>query len=275
MGLAMHVRPFCFMQLHDITPHKEAFTTYYRSFAGRFPPGSEDAEHLHLKWEHSLNVLANAEKILSGALPVTFSPELVRAAQLAALYHDVARFEQYITYHTFRDAESADHGAWGSKLLKALPFLDGEPIRIKGLVRAAVNIHNRFAIPPGVPEAFRLVTAVVRDADKIDILRVVSAYARPGGRRSTVVTWKLLDEPDRWTRSLYDAVLSGGLGISSEMRYINDFLLLLCSWLYDLNFPASYDLVREQGHMDTVLGGLPDGAGMDKIRAAVKAALCG
>ena len=144
---------------------------------------------------------------------------------------------------------------------------------LAGLVRAGVNMHNRFAIPAGVPRDFRLVTQVVRDADKIDILRVISGYVRPGGKRSHVVTWKLVDAPDSWTPSLYEAVLAGRLGISSQMRYLNDFLLLLCSWVYDLNFPASRGIMRAQGHMDKVLAGLPPGAAMEKVRAAVGDAL--
>ena len=263
------------MALHDIATHKDRFTVYYQTFAHRFPPESEHAEHLHLKWEHSLKVLDNAESILGASgLPEAFTPELIRAAQLAALYHDVARFEQYVAYHTFRDAESANHGAWGAKILKREPvFLAGETCRVAALVRAAVSMHNRFAIPGGVPEDFRLVTQVVRDADKIDILRVISGYARPGGKRSQVVTWKLVDAPDKWTPSLYESVMAGQLGVSIQMRYINDFRLLTCSWVYDLNFPASRRLVRRQGYMDEMLAGLPRNAAMDKVRDKVNTAL--
>ena len=261
-----------------MTAHKEAFTAYYQIFAGRFPPESAHAEHLHLKWEHSLKVLDNAECILSESMPAasglpgTFTPELVRAAQLAALYHDVARFEQYVAYGTFRDAESANHGAWGAKILKREPaFLAGESRCVAAWVRAAVSMHNRFAIPGGVPEDFRLVTQVVRDADKIDILRVISGYARPGGKRSQVVTWKLADAPDKWTPSLYESVMAGQLGVSSQMHYINDFRLLTCSWVYDLNFPASRRLMRQQGYMDNMLACLPPGAARDKVRARIAA----
>ena len=260
--------------LHDIATHKERFTAYYCTFADRFAPGGEHAEHLHLKWEHSLRVTDNAEAILAAPdLPENFTPELVRAAQLAALYHDVARFEQYVAYYTFRDAESANHGAWGSKLLKREAFLSGESPRTASLVRAGAAMHNRFAIPAGVPQDYRLVTQVVRDADKIDILRVISEYVRPGGKRSQVVTWKLVDVPEAWTPSLFDAVLEGRLGISKDMRYLNDFRLLLCSWVYDLNFLASRALVRKQGHMEQILAGLPQGAAMDKVRDKVTEAI--
>lgn len=262
------------MLLYDIAEHKDRFTAYYRTFAARFAPGCEDAEHLHLKWEHSLKVAYNAQAILAApGLPTDFTPELTRAAQLSALYHDVARFEQYVAYRTFRDAESANHGLWGAKILKYESFLAEESPRLAALVRAGTAMHNRFAIPAAVPRDFRLVTQVVRDADKIDILRVISAYAQPGGKRSQVVTWKLIDAPDKWTPALQEAVLAGQLGISSKMRYINDFRLLLCSWVYDLNFAASRALMRGQGHMADILAGLPQGAAMDKVRDTINATL--
>ena len=262
------------MYLQDTSAQRQAFTEYYRTFAAPFAPEGKDAEHLHLKWEHSLHVADNAEMILAApGLPGRFDAELARAAQLAALYHDVARFEQYVAYRTFRDAESVNHGLWGAKILKREAFLAHEPPRLVSLIRAGVSLHNRFTIPPGVPEDFRLVTQVVRDADKIDILRVIDGYVRPGGRRSNVVTWKLADEPDAWTPSMYEAVLSGQLAVSSQMRYINDFRLLLCSWLFDLNFPASFALIRKQGHLAEVVAGLPQGPAMDEIRAMVERTL--
>ena len=110
------------MPQSDIAAHEERFTAYYQIFAARFPPDSEDAEHLHLKWEHSLRVAANAAAILAAPdLPPAFTPQLIHAAHLAALYHDVARFEQYVAFRTFRDAESANHGLWGAKILKVIP----------------------------------------------------------------------------------------------------------------------------------------------------------
>lgn len=44
--------------------------------------------------------------------------EEIDIATLIGLLHDIARFEQYTKYHTFKDAESIDHGDLGAEILK-------------------------------------------------------------------------------------------------------------------------------------------------------------
>lgn len=258
--------------LTDIRVHRERFDVYYKKFTKSCAYDSEDYEHLHLKWLHSLNVEANAEQILAS---VDLPPHLVRAAQLAALYHDVARFEQYAQFGTFKDAESADHGAWGSRLLKTEMLLEGEEKYVVSLVRAAVSMHNRADVPDGLPEDYLFVTSVVRDADKIDILRVLSAYMHPAGPQSDVVTGALPDLPDRWSAKIYNDLMQGRSAKYEDMRFLNDFRLLLCTWLFGLNFPVSRSIIAEQGHIPDILEGLPETPEMNRVRRVVKEALNG
>lgn len=253
----------------DINIHRQRFNAYYQTYANRFNPDSEQWEHLHLKWEHSLNVLNNAEKILAS---LSLSEQLIHAARLAALYHDVARFEQYIAYHTFRDQESANHGAWGSKILKQEKFLNDESIYTARLVRAAVAMHNSFAIPAGIASDYKLVTNVVRDADKIDILRVLASYMEPG-KPSGAVTANLPDKPDCWSPAVYNAVLAGRNASYSDMRYLNDFRLLLGSWIYALNFQESLKIIAQQGFWHKVLSGLPEGEAMNEAKQVLNKAM--
>ena len=259
----------CDYNMTDINIHCERFAAYYQAYANSFNPQSEQWEHLHLKWEHSLNVLNNAEKILSVlALP----QQLAHAARLAALYHDVARFEQYTIYHTFRDQESKNHGLWGSKILKQENFLADESTCTVRLVRAAVCLHNRFALPTGLFEEYRLVTNIVRDADKIDILRVLAAYMEPG-KQAGAVTANLPDQPECWSPAVYNAVLAGHNASYTDMRYLNDFRLLVGSWIYALNFQESLKIVAQQGYWHKILSGLPAGKAMDKAKLSLNKAL--
>ncbi len=41
------------------------------------------------------------------------------------------------------------------------------------------------------------------------------------------------------------------------MVWLNDFKLLLCSWLYDLNFPVSLRLLQAKGYFGALLEALP------------------
>lgn len=254
------------VQLDDLKVHYQRFDDYYHSISAQWQANGEESEPLRLKWEHSLKVASNAEFILQdGAI----EQEFTRAAQLAALYHDVARFAQYVQYQTFRDAESADHGAWGCKILKQEEFLADESADTAAIVRAAVSMHNRLSIPMALPYAYRAVTNVVRDADKIDILRVLADYMGPGAEGGNVVVANLPSEPDLWTQSIYDSIMEGCSGSYTDMRYLNDFRLLVCSWVYSINYSASLALIAEQGHIHTILSGLPAGEAMDKIRARI------
>ena len=283
------------MPLQDIALHRKRFNAYYQTYASRFnlassssstspaspatpaspalpaaSPARIDQEHLQLKWQHSLNVLSNAEKILAA---LKLPAELTRAAQLAALYHDVARFEQYMRFKTFRDQESANHGLWGSKILKQQNFLANESDYTTRLVRAAVGMHNRFVLPAQLAYAYQTVTKVVRDADKIDILRVLAEYMKPGGKQSNVVTANLPDQPKLWSQAVYADVIAGRNASYTDMRYLNDFRLVLGSWVYALNFEQSRNLIAAQGHWAKVLAGLPEGEEMNKLKLVLNKAL--
>jgi hypothetical protein len=61
-----------------------------------------------------------------------------------------------------------------------------------------------------------------------------------------------------YNEDLVQQILDGELGDYALMRTLNDFRLLLCSWVYDLNFPATRKAVLERGYLDELLSGLPD-----------------
>ena len=42
-----------------------------------------------------------------------------------------------------------------------------------------------------------------------------------------------------------------------DLAWVNDFKLLLCSWIYDLNYGVSRGVVRERGYLEEMLGYLP------------------
>ncbi len=232
---------------------------------------AQDFENMSLKVEHTFYVLDNALE-LARAVPDAF-PDMERVCFLAALYHDIGRFPQYMRYATFQDAQSVNHGFLGSKIMGGPGPLREETPFVRGLARAAVCLHNKFTLPRALPPALSLVTGILRDADKLDIFRVVSAYTRPGGKRNSVVTKNLEDEPMRWTPGFVDAVLSRRPANARSARYLNDFCLLLCSWIPTFNIPHSRTILLQSGLVRTILADLPDAPEMDAVRRTVEAAL--
>ncbi|MBQ4133251.1 MAG: HD domain-containing protein [Desulfovibrionaceae bacterium] len=251
----------------NICGHIRRFDAYYRQFKQKLRNDCDSCEHLYLKWEHSLKVLENAEEILTRS---DFPRNLARAALLAALYHDVARFEQYSQFHTFRDGLSFNHGARGSQILKReCLLLDGECKIDRALVRAAVSMHNRAGLPAHLPRKYAVVTGLVRDADKIDILRVLAPHMRRGVERSEAVTAHLPEIEGQWSEKIFADLLSGRCARYEDLRCLNDFRLLVCSWLFSLNYPCGLEIIRRQGHIFEILEGLPNVPEMDKVRSIV------
>ena len=64
------------------------------------------------KQEHSIRVMRISKRIAEG---MKLTQEEIDIATLIGLLHDIARFEQYTKYHTFKDAESIDHGDLGAE----------------------------------------------------------------------------------------------------------------------------------------------------------------
>ena len=239
-------------------------------YAQSFMSGDADVDqHLRLKVEHTLHVLANAQAIAEQEQAFA-APEARRALLLAALYHDVGRFEQFRRYRTFADALSCNHGTLGAKALRKGGGLRTEPAALRRMVLTAVAAHNRHSLPVAFSGLTRTVTEGVRDADKLDILRVMQAHLGPGVSPDPVVLMHLKDDPQNYSPTLLQALEQGRTASFLDMRCYNDFRLLLCSWLYDFTFPASLSLLQKSGRLDTIIAGLE---GVPEVQARAEAAV--
>jgi hypothetical protein len=255
------------MTAPDFSRFREFFARYVDGFLTRDPGYDENIE---IKREHSLRVAAHTAMIADS---LDLPPDLDRACRLAGLFHDLGRFEQYRDWRTFDDRASVDHGRLGSLLLGRTEALAGEPARMRRLVRAAVTLHNRRRLPAAAPADHLLVTRVVRDADKLDIFRVMAAHFAPGRTLNPVVTLGLRDEPGAWSKAVAAAVRGRRLAEYGQMEYVNDFRLLLLSWVYDLNFTAARRFLAGSGLIQDLAARLPAAPAMAELVAQAMADL--
>jgi len=97
-----------------------------------------------------------------------------------------------------------------------------------------------------------LLLKIVRDADKIDIWRVVTSYYRNSGRqRNLALEFDLPDRP-HISKPVYEALMKGRLVNMKGLKTLNDCKLLQMGWIYDLNFPRALQIVRENGYLEWI-----------------------
>ena len=150
-----------------------------RETYGRYVDGYRDAggalpDMMQLKLTHTEKVVESAIAIAKGE---GFDARTSLACEAAALLHDTGRYEQLRVYNTFRDSDSVDHAVFSHDIVEKRGWLDGWTDR--DAILDAVLYHNRRDIPADVAEGLPLACArTVRDADKLDIFRVLEDRVR-------------------------------------------------------------------------------------------------
>jgi len=250
---------------------RKRYEARFRAFVDRFLTGeAKDVQRVTLKREHSLKVLAEA-RMLTGTLGLM--RELAGLVHVAALFHDTGRFPQYAAFKTFRDAVSVNHGRLGVATLRREGLIADMPRPARALIYGAIVMHNRFALPAAVaavPNAPLAVAAhVVRDADKLDILRVMADHFEAGGQGDEVVTMGLPDRPGDYTDVFAEALMREQVARYTDMRCVNDMRLLLISWVYGFHFQATLAQAFSRGLIERLFTGLPGARDITRARDKV------
>lgn len=239
------------MNQEDLQSLKHWFAEYVSTFS---TPVQEDQKNFSLKERHTAEVCLNAVRI---ARDLRLSEADVLLAETIALFHDIGRFPQYKQYKTFKDSISVNHAALGAKVLRERGVLDNLPRPEKDLIIKSITLHNVFSLPEGIDDTTSLFTRMVRDADKLDIWRVmVESYGQAREKWPSALVLGLADGPG-YSSELLTAVRNGGLARLSSLRTVNDFKLVQLAWIFDLNFITSFLMVRERRYIDKLADHLP------------------
>jgi len=211
-------------------------------------------QNMMLKAEHTRRV-CEVILIIGGSLDL--SSEDLSIAEICALLHDIGRFEQYKQYRTFLDLKSKDHAALGADVIQNLHVLDSiEPETAEVIVRT-IKFHNHLVLPGNQTLRGLLFLKLLRDADKVDIWRVVTEYYhRSGNQRNRSIELDLPDEP-QVSDAVYDALMNETLVQMSDLKTLTDLKLLQMGWVYDLNFPMTFRIVQKRRVLESIRDALP------------------
>ncbi|MDD3118595.1 MAG: HD domain-containing protein [Victivallales bacterium] len=230
---------------------------WFHHYIDSFPdPDADVRRNFELKRTHTARV---GEEIRFLAQRLRLDAAETALAEICALLHDIGRFEQYYRFRTFMDPVSTDHAALGLEVIDRHDLLWGLNEADRSLVREAIANHNRRDIDSGLERRTRFFSRLIRDADKLDIWKLVIAYYNEEVKNDAVRIGLSLD--NTVTAKVFDDLMAGRIAGKEDFRTLNDFKLNQIAWVYDLNFNCSLERVRERRYLQDIFrhldGGLP------------------
>ncbi|EPR42681.1 metal-dependent phosphohydrolase HD sub domain-containing protein [Desulfovibrio sp. X2] len=254
----------------DMRPFEEAFAAYARGF---FRGEGDDYAH-EVKLDHSLRVYAEARGLADAhgaALASAGVPR--RAALLAGLFHDVGRFTQYARYKTFNDPASANHARLSVRVCLEQGFLASVPEAERRLVYGAIMLHNRRGVRRAADTPLGFLARLLRDADKLDIYTVMLDYFSAEGEKPAFMRLRTEEHPTAYSPGMLADLRGGRLASYADLRWSNDFKLLMLSWVHDLNLAASARAFLERDYVGRMAALLPPAPELADLPALLRAEL--
>lgn len=230
-------------------------TAFLNSYIESFHGLTEDQiRNFTIKKEHSLRVV-QLSATLSASLQ--FNDNDFQVAYLAALFHDIGRFKQLAEYHTFDDSKSVDHAGCSVSILKECGVVKQSGCTDEELVFKAIEFHNKFELPQNLSERELLHARLLRDADKLDILHVLTTYYTDiNSVPNHTLTWEL-PKGNSVSPNVVREIMAGKLVSKKEVVSELDVKVMQLSWVYDLNFKPSFEYLLRMRFLEKIYQTLP------------------
>ncbi len=235
---------------------------------------------IKLKIDHTYRVANLCEQI---AQSLELSAAEVDLAWLSGMLHDVGRFEQLRRYNTFSDAQSIDHARFAVELLydegliadyvpeisttelvadartwrsmggaNESPTAQSEDMPLSDILqtlRIAIGEHSAYRIQKGLDERTRMFCQILRDADKVDIFRVICDTPMEevyGFQTKDILRSAITPE-----------VMQAFYGHHAVLRKLKkcpaDYIVAHGSLTFELVYPESLRIAKEQGYLKQMM----------------------
>ena len=257
----------------DFKQARDAFEAYLDEY-------DREDEKIKLKIVHTYGVVKSAREI---GKRMHLNEEDQQLAELIALLHDIGRFEQLRRYNTFSDAQSIDHARFAVELLydegliadyvpeisttelvtgartwrsmggvneshtaqsEDMPLSD-----ILQTLRIAIGEHSAYRIQKGLDERTRMFCQILRDADKVDIFRVIcdTPMEEVYGFQTKDILRSAI------TPEVMQAFYEHHAVLRKLKKCPADYIVAHGSLTFELVYPESLRIAKEQGYLKQMM----------------------
>lgn len=248
------------MRLDELRRLYDEYVDTYREEGGALP------SMMQLKRAHTGFVVKNATLIADGE---GFDDLTREVALSAALLHDTGRYEQLKRFNTFKDSDSVDHAVFSHDIVKEKGWLAKVGSPRPDAILAAVLYHNRRDLPDGLDTETLAASHTVRDADKLDIFRVLQhEIANTDWRKDSRAFWNLSTTLP--PNPVVVECIENRLPVDYQnIKSLSDFVMIQVGWMVSgLRYATTRRLCAERGHLEyrrRFLHELTDDPSIDRV----------
>lgn len=232
----------------QLTNYRTWFHQYVQNF---YPLNAANTTFIKIKEEHTIRV---CEVCLDIGKSLGLSVEKLNCITTIALFHDLGRFEQYTKYKTFADFKSENHALMAIRILRENNVLkDLEPTD-KDMIFRVISNHNTANIPPSETGESLFFSKLLRDADKVDIYKILADYyLHPihSDQERSVVEFGMNESQDI-SDGVYATIMQGKQVKNEFLLTTGDHKALQFAWVYDLNFARSKEIIKNEGYLESI-----------------------
>jgi hypothetical protein len=219
-----------------------------------------------IKREHTRRV---TEEIVTLGTRLGLTEEELILAEIIALLHDTGRFQQYRRYNTFSDAKSENHAELGIRIIEKQDLLKDIDPAAGQLIKCSIRYHNRPSLPADESASCLFWSKLIRDADKLDILRVITGYYHRADQEQNVALELELPDTPGISEAVYSSLMRQEIVNIRDVRNLNDIKLLQAGWVYDINFIPALEEIAKRNYTCLLKSALPAMPEVEEIFDAV------
>ncbi len=223
----------------NIEKSKDIFKNYVEKYDRTNP-------RIALKIAHTYRVTETAKKI---AEEMNLSEEQIKLAELIGLLHDIGRFEQLKRYDTFNDSESINHAEFGASLLEENNFINEfcKDKKSQNIILTAIRNHNKYKIDDTLEGESLLQSKIIRDADKIDILNLMTFEKfETLFKKDEIIDEKISEQI---LKDFFNAKQTNRQYVKTDM----DNWTLDIGMIFDINFKPSFKILKEKDYINKII----------------------
>jgi len=199
------------------------------------------------------------EKVVENSLILADSLELndndKAMVEIAALFHDIGRL--WILLPENLGINKTDHSLYSIEFLKSCTPFNQLDDSVQHIINQVIINHNKPDLPTKESEPNLFYIKLLRDADKLDIWRETSEYiAQKSGKPNMAIRLNL-SEKQVVTSSFCKVIVEGGIPVKSDLITFNDFVIFQMSWIFDLHYKKSFQIVNQKQYIRHLYDSLP------------------